>query len=290
MEGLNGSNDDRYFNESQFDEAKNVSRSTYFDHNVNWIALSFYTLGLLGNFITALVISCRKDMHTPTFLAICSLAITDFIVIAISVVIELAINFDFFRTNIEFWTNLILYAAMIKSSADVVFLFFMRFALIAYPLKCRVYLTNSLVISLSLVLWAYSLMFISFKYFIEYLIFDLRVSDPNVSDWVSTATLMLIMTVLPIAAMFVLHCVKIKKTSVHYCQHIDNEKNVGCHHMYCSFKFLLWHLVFLHDYIQHFCRNCTFLKSFYLFFISRSLSKMSVLMLKGLSLNGFRLY
>lgn len=82
MEGLNGSNDDRYFNESQFDEAKNVSRSTYFDHNVNRIALTFYTLGLLGNFITTLVISCRKDMHTPTFLAICSLAITDFIVIA----------------------------------------------------------------------------------------------------------------------------------------------------------------------------------------------------------------
>lgn len=211
MEGLNGSNDDRYFNESQFDEAKNVSRSTYFDHNVNWIALSFYTLGLLGNFITTLVISCRKDMHTPTFLAICSLAITDFIVIALSVEIELANNFDFFRTNIEFWTKLILYAAMIKSSADVVFLFFVRFALIAYPLKCRMYLTNSLVISSSLVLWAYSLMFISFKYFIEYLIFDLRISDPNVSDWVSTATLMLIMTVLPIAALFVLHCVKMKK-------------------------------------------------------------------------------
>lgn len=212
MEGLNGSNDYRYLNESQLDEAHNVSRSTYIDHN-KWIAsaLSFYILGLLGNLITSLVISCRKDMHTPTFLAICSLAVTDFIVIAISVIIGLASKFDFFRTNIKFWTTLILYAAMIKSSADVVFLFFMRFALIAYPLKCREYLTNSLVISSSLVLWAYSLMFISLKYFIEYLILDLRVWDPFISFWVSTATLMLIMSVLPIAVMFVLHCVKMKK-------------------------------------------------------------------------------
>lgn len=213
MEGLNESNDDRYLNESQFDEAYNVSRSTYLDNNVYWIASasSFYILGLLGNLITTLVISCRKDMHTPTFLAICSLAITDFIVIAISVIIELARKFDFFRTNIEFWAILILYAAMIKSSADVIFLFFMRFTIIAYPLKCREYLTNSLVISLSLVLWAYSLMFISLKYFIEYLFFYLRVWDPFLRDWISIGTLMLIMTVLPIAVMFVLHCVKIKQ-------------------------------------------------------------------------------
>lgn len=211
MEALNGSNNDSYSNGSQFDKDHNITGSNrlYRDGYLT-VIFYIYLLGLLGNLITVFVITCRKELHTPTFLAICSLAITDFIVVGISMMNRLARETDLFLGIVGFFEIFFFYAAMIKSSADVVFLFFLRYALIVHPLKCTVYLTNSFVISASLVLWGYSFIAISLKYFIEYLSYNYKRIEDIKLDLIPTIIFILIATVLPIIIISVLHCYKMK--------------------------------------------------------------------------------
>lgn len=99
---------------------------------------------------------------------------------------------------------------MIKSSADVVFLFFLRYALIVHPLKCRKYLTNSFVISASLVLWGYSFIAIFLKYFIVVMNYNYRRVEDIKLDLIPSIIFILIVTVLPITIIFVLPCFKMK--------------------------------------------------------------------------------
>lgn len=53
------------------------------------IVVSISVLGLIGNLATILKIALDKKLHTPTFLAISSLAISDFIYLFTSIIYEL---------------------------------------------------------------------------------------------------------------------------------------------------------------------------------------------------------
>lgn len=99
---------------------------------------------------------------------------------------------------------------LMKSSADVVFLFFIRYALIVHPLKWRQYINNSFDISASLVFWEYSFIAILLKYFIEYLSYSYARNEEIELDLIPVILILLIVTVLPITTISVLHCYKMK--------------------------------------------------------------------------------
>mgnify|MGYP005952554861 CR=1 FL=1 len=208
MESWNQSRDDVHFNETKFDDNNNATRITWNADSGVLTKITFYInlLGFLGNFITILYIMCSKQLHTPTFFAICSLAITDFIVCMISLLVKIVFDESFILV-----VYIILFIAMIKSSFDVVFLFFLRYALIVHPLKCRQYLTNSLVISVSLALWGYSIVFlILLTLFVPLLvIFD----NYDISQVLTIGILMwtAVVVILPVTVITILHCLKIRR-------------------------------------------------------------------------------
>lgn len=135
MGPLNGSTGVGYWNESQLNEYMNHNSTSLSDNGVfPKIIFSIVLLGSLGNFITILYVTFTKQLHTPTFLAICSLAITDFIICMISLIVLLAGKNDFFHRNLLVVSYILHFIAMIKSSCDVVFLFSLRFVLIVHQL------------------------------------------------------------------------------------------------------------------------------------------------------------
>lgn len=89
----------------------------------------YYTVHCLSEcweILPPFCITCSKHLHTPTFISICSLAITDLTVVVISLFVKMYDNDKFFEGNVLFVALLVLYIAMINS-ADVVFLFFLHF-------------------------------------------------------------------------------------------------------------------------------------------------------------------
>lgn len=204
MESWNQSRDDVHFNETKFDDNNNATGITWNADSGVLTKITFYInlLGFLGNFITILYIMCSKQHHTPTFFAICSLAITDFIVCMISLLDQFVFDESFILV-----VYIILFIVMIKSSFDVVFLFFLRYALIVHPLKCRQYLTNSFVISASLAFWGYSFIVCTLLFFIQYLLYLSNVNTFEITIFFTTI-IMLIITVLPVTIISVLHCLK----------------------------------------------------------------------------------
>lgn len=174
------------------------------------IAVSISVLGLIGNLATILKIALDKKLHTPTFLAISSLAISDFIYLFTSIIYELHLFFKLRSIRPSVLGFIILLLAT-NSSCDVVFLFFLRYALIVHPLKCRQYLTNSLVISVSFALWGYSAVFLILSTLFTPLlvIFDTydtsRVVPIGVLMWTT------VVFILPVTVIMILHCLKIRR-------------------------------------------------------------------------------
>lgn len=174
------------------------------------IVVSISILGLIGNLATILKIALDKKLHTPTFLAISSLAISDFIYLFTSIIYELHLFFKLRSIRPSVFGFIILLLAT-NSSCDVVFLFFLRYALIVHPLKCRQYLTNSLVISVSFALWGYSAVFLILStLFIPLLvIFDTydtsRVVPIGILMWTT------VVFILPVTVIMILHCLKIRR-------------------------------------------------------------------------------
>lgn len=174
------------------------------------IVVPISVLGLVGNLATILKIALDKKLHTPTFLAIGSLAISDFIYLLTAIVFNLQLFFQLHSILLSVSTvgNVL---STINSSCDVVFLFFLRYALIVHPLKCRQYLTNCLVICVSLALWAYNIVFlILLALFIGLLvIFD----KYDISKVVTIGILMwtAVVVILPVTIITILHCLKIRR-------------------------------------------------------------------------------
>lgn len=213
MGPLNGSTGGGYWNESQLDDYMNHN-STSLSYNGVFpkIIFSIVLLGSLGNFITIVYVTFTKQLHTPTFLAIGSLAITDLTVCMISLIFLLPVvkNDFFFHSILQSVLRIILSIAMVKSSCDVVFLFSLRYALIVHPLNCRQYLTNSFVISASLTFWGYSLIINVLVLLIQFSIYNMNI-DNYENHFIGTAITIIIVTVLPVTIMSVLHCLKMRK-------------------------------------------------------------------------------
>lgn len=175
------------------------------------IAVSISVLGLIGNLATILKIALDKKLHTPTFLAISSLAISDFIYIFTSIIYELHLFFKL--RSISLYVSAVINGlSATNSSCDVVFLFFLRYALIVHPLKCRQYLTNSLVISVSFALWGYSLVFlILLALFIRLLVIFDKINDISQAATIGILMWTAVLVILPVTFITILHCLKIRR-------------------------------------------------------------------------------
>lgn len=175
------------------------------------IVVSISIFGLIGNLATILKIALDKKLHTPTFLAISSLAVSDFIYLTFSVAVRVFRYFQSSSIPLYEFLIIIIVLSIFTSSCDVVFLFFLRYALIVHPLKCRQYLTNSLVISVSLALWGYSIIFlIMLASSIQLLLVFINYNDSQAS-----LMLLLILTtvivILPVTVITILHCLKMRR-------------------------------------------------------------------------------
>lgn len=174
------------------------------------IVVSISVLGLIGNLATILKIALDKKLHTPTFLAISSLAISNFIYLFTSIVFQLQL---FFQLNsIPLSVSAVINSlSATNSSCDVVFLFFLRYALIVHPLKCRQYLTNSLVISVSLALWGYSIVFLILFTLFTLLLAIFNNYDNSQVETIGILMLTAVVVILPVTIITTLHYLKIRR-------------------------------------------------------------------------------
>lgn len=100
QETFNESSDGEYLNESDFGDYYKRLGPTMFDSSVFRIILyCILSLGVLGNFTTIIYITYNKHLHTPTFITICSMAITDLTVVIYHCLLEFMTMISFLKVT-----------------------------------------------------------------------------------------------------------------------------------------------------------------------------------------------
>lgn len=129
----------------------------------NIICAVIAVLGLIGNFVTIVMISCQSRLHTPTFVAIKYLAVSDFSGTT-------AAAFEFFTNVLPLLRHqnafsylhlfaIITLAVYLCSLCHVLLLCAVRYLLVVHPLDSRQYLTVTVVSLGSLTSWVLSFVF-----------------------------------------------------------------------------------------------------------------------------------
>ena len=149
-------------NSTIYNERKHQFRFLYdetvLDEAFNYICLIIAILGVIGNIITIIKISCQSRLHTPTFAAIKCLGVSDLVSIILStgmltnIVIILPKN----------WFNLLticVLTAYWSSSGHILLLSVVRYIILVHPLHGRQYLTTTFVSLGSLSVWILSFSF-----------------------------------------------------------------------------------------------------------------------------------
>lgn len=128
----------------------------------NIISAVIAVFGVIGNFVTIIIISCRSKFQTPTFVAIKCLALSDFFGL-ITVLLE---NFTnaflilFSKHNIFIlFYRIIFFTVQHNPPSQVLLLCAVRYLLVVHPLDSRRYLTVTVVSLGSLTLWILSFLF-----------------------------------------------------------------------------------------------------------------------------------
>lgn len=172
-----------------------------------WTSLSIIILGLIGNFVTILIITCAKNQQTPIFYAIRSLAISDFVLLLFNLISWILILTKENNGTLYTTAGIILTVSLINSSFNVLFLFFLRYALIVHPLKCRQYLTNSFVISASLALWVHSAVF----YWLAYSLLLYFENKYKIGIYIANVLILTVLVTVPSIVISILHCLKMRR-------------------------------------------------------------------------------
>lgn len=137
-------------------------------------------LGFFGNFVTCVIISCQSKLHTPTFVAIKCLAVSDFFGI-ITVVFESFTNVLSLLRKRSIFNDLyiiIINTVHLNSPGHVLLLCTVRYLLVVHPLDSRQYLSVAVVSLGSLSLWMSSFLF---SVIYNLLIFIYNVRDLKIS-------------------------------------------------------------------------------------------------------------
>ncbi|XP_062609704.1 melanocyte-stimulating hormone receptor-like [Saccostrea cucullata] len=141
-----------------------------FEKSTTVLALIIGILGFVGNIVTICTVSCYKKFHTPTFVAISCLALSDALNIIIiflekflALFSYLYIQMSVYRGSFWYMVASFLPEAIVNcSSAHIVFLSIIRYLLVAQPLESKVRLTASIVLACSVMIWFYSSLFTAF--------------------------------------------------------------------------------------------------------------------------------
>lgn len=133
------------------------------DYIINIICAVIAVLGGIGNIVTIVIISYQSKLHTPTFVVIKCLAVSDFFGL-------FTFSFQYFtnvltflrRQNTSTYANLfeiIVNAVYLNSPSHVLLLCAVRYLLVVQPLDSRRYLTVTVVSLGSLTSWILSFVF-----------------------------------------------------------------------------------------------------------------------------------
>ena len=149
-------------NSTTYNERKHQFRflfvETVLDEAFNYICLIIAILGVIGNIVTIIKISCQSRLHTPTFAAIKCLGVSDLVSIILTtgtltnIVVILPKNW----LNLH---NIFVSTAFFSSSGHILLLSVVRYIILVHPLHGRQYLTTTFVSLGSLSVWILSFSF-----------------------------------------------------------------------------------------------------------------------------------
>ena len=177
-------------NSTIYNERKHQFRFLYdetvLDEAFNYICLIIAILGVIGNIVTIIKISCQSRLHTPTFVAIKCLGVSDLVSIILTtgkltnIVIILPQN----------WFNLLticVLTAYWSSSGHILLLSVVRYIILVHPLHGRQYLTTTFVSLGSLSVWILSF---SFWLLVKLFLFTNYITDKAKTNVILTINVM----------------------------------------------------------------------------------------------------
>lgn len=186
---------------------------------INVICAVIAVLGGIGNIVTIVIISYQSKLHTPTFVVIKCLAVSDFFGL-------ITVSFQYFtnvwtflrRPNTSSYANLfeiIVNAVYLNSPSHVLLLCAVRYLLVVHPLDSRRYLTVTVVSLGSLTSWILSFVF-AVIYVSVYSAFGVK--DQNIGLALEMAStiiviLYLVLSVIIIISMHLKKMAAIKKSA-----------------------------------------------------------------------------
>ena len=139
----------------------------YYYNYVEFVAALIITaLGFLGNAVTVAVISCWKELHTPTFTMIACLAVSD----AYSLLQHFVWHYTFLfngpyiyycldRKMYIIARNLFIFVGRLNAGFQLCLLAFFRYIAVVHPLKFRTYFSPKKVIFTSFIGWVIVVIF-----------------------------------------------------------------------------------------------------------------------------------
>ena len=152
-------------NSTTYNERKHQFRffydETVLDEAFNYICLIIAILGVIGNIVTIIKISCQSRLHTPTFVAIKCLGVSDLVSIILTtgtltnIVVILQQNWFLY---IQVY-GICFSTAYFSSSGHILLLSVVRYIILVHPLHGRQYLTTTFVSLGSLSVWILSFSF-----------------------------------------------------------------------------------------------------------------------------------
>ena len=152
-------------NSTIYNERKHQFRflfdETVLDEAFNYICLIIAILGVIGNTVTIIKISCQSRLHTPTFVTIKCLGVSDLVSIILTtgtltnIVVILPQNW----LNLH---NICVSTAFFSSFGHILLLSVVRYIILVHPLHGRQYLTTTFVSLGSFSVWILSFLFCLF--------------------------------------------------------------------------------------------------------------------------------
>lgn len=154
-----GINTDHHFNSNlliRFQIEFHYNESSY-EIAVMYICFVILILGIIGNLFTMTQIVFESEFHTPTFVAIGYLALTDFFSIIFFGILYFTnmLMVDELSKHFSYVDNMLYFS----SSGHVLLLSTVRYHIIVHPLQSRHHLTLKAVFFCSLSVWIWSALF-----------------------------------------------------------------------------------------------------------------------------------
>lgn len=170
--------------------------------------------GIIANFLVFMLILLDKKIHTPTFVAIGSLSIADFIYIFfryisynLSIFGRSVMSEDVYYIFVRIILNTIILAAIHSSIFHIISLAIMRYIVVVHPFKSRIWINNRRICVSSALIWCLSIAMVAFYI---YAVIINREKNASFAKYVNIVYTV-VLTFLPIILLSFLHILKTKR-------------------------------------------------------------------------------